>query len=191
MTRDDRVVDDLLAEAGIDDAADVRPLLIELRSLGAGSPPEPSAELAALMTPGPVDIAVRRRVRHRRLIVAAIAVAASVGVGASAAAASPDFRHTAQTAITFLIHTLAPGTLREPGQPTIPAPTSSRVPAQEGTPSVGPQRGPSDKSSVAPSPRHTDPTRPDPTRRPSTIVPPVTPPGASSRATPPAANSHR
>ncbi|TXN31123.1 hypothetical protein [Lacisediminihabitans profunda] len=190
MTRDDRVVDDLLEEAAIDDAADLRSLLLELRSLGAGSPPEPSAELAALMTPAPVDIAAHRRVRNRRLIVAAIAVAASVGVGASAAAASPDFRHTAQTAISFLVHTLVPGALHEPGQPPVPAPGSSRVPGREGTSSGGPQRGASDKSSVSPSPRTSVPARPDPSRRPSTVVPPVTPPGAGSKPTAPPANSH-
>ncbi|WP_394769757.1 hypothetical protein [Lacisediminihabitans sp.] len=190
MTREDHAIDDLLAEAGIDDAVDVRPVLLELRALGAGSPPAPSAELAALMTQGPVDIAVRRRARNRRLIVAAIAVAASVGVGASAAAASPDFRHTAQTAITFLVHTLVPGAQHAPGQPPVPAPASSRVPGREGTSSVAPQRGASDKSSVSPSPRHTSPTRPEPTNRPSTAVPPVIPPGSSAKATPPPADRH-
>jgi hypothetical protein len=168
-----QLVDQLLAEAGLDDANDLRPLLLELRSLGAGAPPVPSAELAALMTAGPVDLSARRRMRHRRLIVAAIAVAASVGVGASAAAASPEFRHTAQQAITFVLHSLAPGMIHAPGSPRIPAPAGTRAPATPGVPSGGAKHTSSVPPSATPSPTRSGDPRPAP---PTTGVPASSPP---------------
>ncbi|WP_309106326.1 hypothetical protein [Arthrobacter sp.] len=44
----ERIIDQVLAEAGLEDADDLRPVLLELRSLG-GEQPGPSAEILALM----------------------------------------------------------------------------------------------------------------------------------------------
>lgn len=44
----ERIIDQVLAEAGLEDADDLRPVLLELRSLGAEQP-GPSAEILALM----------------------------------------------------------------------------------------------------------------------------------------------
>jgi hypothetical protein len=47
----ERIIDQILAEAGLEDADDLRPVLLELRSLGTEQP-EPSSEVLALMAGG-------------------------------------------------------------------------------------------------------------------------------------------
>jgi hypothetical protein len=49
----ERIIDQVLAEAGLEDADDLRPVLLELRSLGTEEP-EPNAEVLALMA-GAID----------------------------------------------------------------------------------------------------------------------------------------
>ncbi|MHC6222749.1 hypothetical protein [Arthrobacter sp. MMS24-S77] len=90
-------VDRLLAEAGLDEAHEIRTELLELRAL-ANSRPQPSAAVQALMVPAsvaavpvtaaPIDQLAARRRRKRRAGIAALAVAASLAAGATAAAAS-------------------------------------------------------------------------------------------------------
>ena len=108
-------VDRLLAEAGLDEAYEIRAELLELRAL-AGVRPQPSEAVRALMAPGrlaivpaegaapaeavtplepasratavPVDELAARRRKKGRLTFAAVAVAASLAAGATAAAAS-------------------------------------------------------------------------------------------------------
>ncbi|MBB6405637.1 hypothetical protein [Arthrobacter sp. AZCC_0090] len=109
-------IDRLLAEAGLDEAYEIRSELLELRAL-ANNRPQPSAEVQALMVPGPVAIApaetvapvevaslvaaapaggiagpvdelAARRRKKSRMTFAAVAVAASLAAGATAAAAS-------------------------------------------------------------------------------------------------------
>lgn len=108
-------IDRLLAEAGLDEAYEIRTELLELRAL-ASTRPQPSAEVLALMAPGraaimpvetvapieavasavassgaaaaPVDELAARRRKKGRLTFAAVAVAASLAAGATAAAAS-------------------------------------------------------------------------------------------------------
>jgi hypothetical protein len=191
-----QVVDQVLSESGIGEDVDLRDLLLELSSLGAGAPPAPSDELVALMAPRILSLSTHRRFRHRRLVVAAVAVAASIGVGASAAAASPEFRHSAQVAITLLVNTLAPGLGHIPGQPSLPAPASTRAPASPGTPTGRTHPSPSEKPGSTPSPSHTGLPRPEPTAtlpgRPTDVIPPTSPPGQIQKpATPTAGNSDR
>lgn len=122
-SRNQQIIDDLLADAGMDDAADLRPVLLELRALAAESP-RPSAAVAALMAPAAVpatvpvatpalapavhetatpdpavdepvidELAARRRRKHR-LPLTALTVAAALAAGGAAAAASDEnFRH--------------------------------------------------------------------------------------------------
>ncbi|KQR62708.1 hypothetical protein ASF98_14035 [Arthrobacter sp. Leaf337] len=123
-SRDQQIIDELLADAGMDDAGDLRPVLLELRALAADSP-RPSAAVEALMAqaaaqatvpvatlslapavpesvvPEPAveepaidELAARRR-RKRRLPLTALTVAAALAAGGAAAAASDEnFRHT-------------------------------------------------------------------------------------------------
>ncbi|MFF2299117.1 hypothetical protein [Arthrobacter sp. NPDC058127] len=99
-------VDRLLAEAGLDEAYEIRTELLELQAL-ASTRPQPSAAVQALMAPAsvaaapvaattplartavaPIDELAARRRRKRRAGIAALAVAASLAAGATAAAAS-------------------------------------------------------------------------------------------------------
>jgi hypothetical protein len=108
-------IDRLLAEAGLDEAYEIRTELLELRAL-ASNRPQPSAAVQALMAPArvaiapvesvapvaavtaveaasrtaaaPVDELAARRRKKGRLTFAAVAVAASLAAGATAAAAS-------------------------------------------------------------------------------------------------------
>ncbi|MGX9899551.1 hypothetical protein ACW0JT_05990 [Arthrobacter sp. SA17] len=114
----DRVIDQVLAEAGLEEADDLRPVLLELRSLGTEQP-HPNAEILALMegtrnagsglnagTPDAVihdaetdagapdagsDIVVdlaARRRKKRRLPLTIFGVAAALAAGGGAAAAA-------------------------------------------------------------------------------------------------------
>jgi len=119
---DQRIIDELLADSGMDDAGDLRPVLLELRAL-AGDSPRPSAAVEALMAapatlaivplPLPVpaeaaasmpaagqaepvvdELSARRR-RKSRLPLTALSVAAALAAGGAAAAASDEnIRHT-------------------------------------------------------------------------------------------------
>ncbi|MFK4297738.1 hypothetical protein ABH924_002894 [Arthrobacter sp. GAS37] len=100
-------IDRLLADAGLDEAYEIRAELLELRAL-ASTRPQPSAAVQALMAPARVAIApvetvapveavtavtavdelAARRRKKGRLTFAAVAVAASLAAGATAAAAS-------------------------------------------------------------------------------------------------------
>lgn len=108
---DEQIVEQLLLETEMDDAADLKHALLDLRSFAVGPSIEPSAEVAALMTAVPLSLDARRRRRHRRTAMVTLAVAASMGLGTAAvAAADPGFREKAQETITTVIDTLtAPG----------------------------------------------------------------------------------
>lgn len=49
VSRSERIIDQVLAEAGLEDADDLRPVLLELRAL-TGDQPQPSPEVLALMS---------------------------------------------------------------------------------------------------------------------------------------------
>jgi hypothetical protein len=49
VSRSERIIDQVLAEAGLEDADDLRPVLLELRAL-TGDQPKPSPEVLALMS---------------------------------------------------------------------------------------------------------------------------------------------
>lgn len=145
-------IDKLLAESGLEDAADIRAGLIELRALGAVRP-EPSEALRALMVPAasgsfgaapaPVDELAARR-RKRRLAVTAVAVAASLAAGATAAAASdggiPGTLDQLGSAVGAAVSKLFPAPQpAPPAEPDVPAPSPSPAPgtAAPSSPSSG------------------------------------------------------
>jgi hypothetical protein len=114
-SRNGGIVDQLLLESALDDDGGLRPVLLELRAL-AGDQPEPSAAVAALMSPalltsdtpasgqqgaaGPAsqpapaaagavtdELAARRRAK-RRITLTSLSVAVSLAAGGAVAAAS-------------------------------------------------------------------------------------------------------
>lgn len=144
----DRLIDQVLAEAGLEEADDLRPVLHELRSLGTEQP-EPSAEILALMegttpagsglhagTPGfgsadgggadVVDLAARRR-NKRRLPLTVLGVAAALAVGGGAAAAADQgVRDTLHSAFTSIASTFGSGNHKQGHKnPTVPEPTET------------------------------------------------------------------
>ncbi len=126
---DEQIVDQLLREAGKEDAIELRAALLELRCLGGGPPPVPSATLAALMASAPVSLDARRSGRHRRAIVA-LAIAASIGLGTTAAAAAdPGMRENVQETLATLINTVTHGNSGQPAPARIPDPGSPAAPA--------------------------------------------------------------
>jgi hypothetical protein len=111
---DEQIVDQLLREAGKEDATELKAALLELRCLAGGPPPVPSATLAALMASAPVSLDARRSGRHRRAIVA-LAIAASIGLSTAAvAAADPGMRENVQETLATLINTVTHGNSGRP-----------------------------------------------------------------------------
>ncbi|WP_247046578.1 hypothetical protein [Arthrobacter rhizosphaerae] len=149
----ERIIDQVLAEAGLEDADDLRPVLLELRSLGAEQP-GPSAQILALMegttgagsglnagtpdagTSDPeiadtgtavvVDLAARRR-NKRRLPLTVFGVAAALAVGGGAAAAADQgVRDTLHSAFTSIAATFGSESHKpEPKNQTVPGPAET------------------------------------------------------------------
>lgn len=145
----ERIIDQVLAEAGLEDADDLRPVLLELRSLGTDEP-EPNAEVLALMarataagaslngagipeagTPDAegavvVDLASRRR-NKRRLPLTVLGVAAALAVGGGAAAAADQgVRDTLHSAFSSLAATFGNESHKQgPKNPTAPEPAET------------------------------------------------------------------
>lgn len=123
VSRSERIIDQVLAEAGLEEAADLRPVLLELRAL-TGDQPQPSPQVQALMSGtglsgtglsgtgertgddgAVIDLAARRRNKHRLPMTAlGVAVALAAGVGA-AAAADQGVRDTLHNAFSSIATT--------------------------------------------------------------------------------------
>jgi hypothetical protein len=143
---DEQVVDQLLleTEAEGEDVEDLKLALLELRAFAAGPPVAASAELAALMSTGPVSLDARRRRHRRHTAIAALAVAASMGiVSAAVAAADPGFREKAQAAINTVVNVVTHGRSVRPepaGPPSRMVPTTpARAPDVPGPAGNGPK----------------------------------------------------
>ncbi|MET3175667.1 UNVERIFIED_ORG: hypothetical protein ABIB52_003536 [Arthrobacter sp. UYCu721] len=153
---DEQIVDQLLLETEeeVEDFEDLRLALLELRSFAAGPPVAASAELAALMSTGPVSLDARRRRHRHHTAIAALAIAASMGIGSGAvAAADPGFREKAQAAINTVVNVVTQG---RPGRPEPAAPPSPVVPAVPATTANAPDvRGPAGNESGRTGPKVT------------------------------------
>ena len=139
----ERIIDQVLAEAGLEDADDLRPVLLELHSLGAEQP-GPSAEILALMegtrnadsglhagtpdlgTPDAgsavvVDLAARRR-NKRWLPLTIFGVAAALAAGGGAAAAADQgVRDTLHSAFSSIAATFGSESHKQdPKNQTVP-----------------------------------------------------------------------
>ncbi|GAB3557573.1 hypothetical protein GCM10027405_02570 [Arthrobacter alkaliphilus] len=135
---DQRIVEDLLTESGMDHpvhAGQLKPALMHVRRIAHGQQPTPRGEFAALLAslntgpttaPGTGTVSSlenRRGIRHARLVIAATALCLTAGAGAVAAAVNPDIRDTVTTLVDTL--TSAPND-RLPG---IPEPVDTPAPA--------------------------------------------------------------
>ncbi|MCA4135113.1 hypothetical protein [Arthrobacter sp. M4] len=153
---DEKIVDQFLFESGVEDASELKPLLLELRSFVGSEPVAPSAELAELLgapsphsaspsaaspsaaSPSqartrqglPTGLEARRRIK-RRASLTAVAVAASMGIGTAAVAATdPVFRQQAAETIATVIDTVTHGNSGREGQGKSPG--STKTPAHNG-----------------------------------------------------------
>lgn len=87
-TEREEIVDELLLDADLADASDLRQALVSLGAFAHLSAPAPSPELAAMIA-GPHDELSKRRWRHQhRTAVVSIAVVAAMGLGVSGVAAA-------------------------------------------------------------------------------------------------------
>lgn len=187
-SRNQRIIDELLADAGMEDAGDLRPVLLELRAL-AGDSPRPSAAVEALMAPAAalaavpfpavapvaagvstaklaapiVDELSARRRRKSRLPLTALSVAAALAAGGAAAAASDEnIRHTLGDvghAVTFFVGTMTSGTGgKTAGQPATDP--AGAVPGSPASTATSPAPSPADGSSVPGQPGQGTPAGP-------------------------------
>lgn len=152
---DERCVDALLAEGGFPDDAELRDVLLQLRSLRATDVPEPSPEVAALLGQSRNADVVRledwsrRHPRKKRAVFTTLAVAASLGVAGGAAAGNETLRNQAEGTISGIIRSFSPPVPAAP-EPTTTAPASP-LPA-----SLAPE-APKPAPAVVPSPAGTLP----------------------------------
>lgn len=187
VSRSERIIDQVLAEAGLEDADELRPVLLELRAI-MGDQPQPSPQILALMsgdrsavagrTVGAparhmasvpasraasasnaasagnagagdpdstvVDLAARRRNKHR-LPLTALGVAVALAAGAGAAAATDQgVRQTLNNAFSSIAATFGDGQGRQRTDQDVPA---------SGHPD-GKSQG------TVPAPAHTQPSTP-------------------------------
>ncbi|OOP64922.1 hypothetical protein BMF89_01960 [Arthrobacter sp. SRS-W-1-2016] len=185
---DRQIVEDLLAETGMDpaDAGELKPALMHVRGVAHGPRPIPRGEFAALLASldtGPTmapetgtlsSLETRRRKRHTRLVIAATALSLTVGAGAAAAAVNPDFRDTVQKTVTTLINTLTSTPNDRP--PGTPGPVDSPAPATSGQPTPPGKAVPGGPTATprASSVPHRDETVPGPQTNSGRHGPPVT-----------------
>jgi hypothetical protein len=171
---DERCVDALLAEAGCADDAELRAVLLELRSLRVTDVPEPSAELAALMgQPAHAEVVSladwpRRHRRKKRAMFTSLAVAASLGVAGGAAAGNDGLRSQAEGTIRAIFSSFtnptpttptpaSPAKAPEPEPAVVPSPaiptagTAPAVQAPVTVPTAGPSSGARQASSPGPA----------------------------------------
>ena len=188
---DEQVVDQLLFEAGWDEAPELKGALLDLRCFADGPQVVPSARLAALMaaapahlepvslkavnpdpdnpeaaspelaSPEPISLDAVRRRKHRRATLTVLVVAASMGAGTAAVAATD------------------PG-FRETAQQTITTVVEAVTHGHSGRPAPAPARNPGSTQPPArvpelPAPAQNAPGRTGTTPGESAATPPAHP----------------
>ena len=92
---ENREIQALLRDAGLDGDADLAAALGGMRALALDTPPAPRADLAALLAPGVSSLDARRNRQRRMGAVIGAVVVGTMGLGAGAvAASSEDFRRS-------------------------------------------------------------------------------------------------
>lgn len=105
-----RTIDEMILDAGVDDASGLRETLLAVGSLGSLPAPEPGHELAALLSGQTHQLARHRLLRKHRTTVVGLAVIAGMGLGVTGVAATgtaPDAQ--ASSSIQKLLQDWAPG----------------------------------------------------------------------------------
>lgn len=139
--REEGDIQAILQDSGFEEDTDLRRSLEDLRAFALDGPPEPRADLQALLTPGVTRLDLRRRNRKRRMgVVLGAAVVGAMGLGAGAVAASEDFRQSVSHAVVKIF------------EPTSQSPASNADAAPPAAPGVS---VPSAPSAVTPSPSAT------------------------------------
>ena len=152
MTHLDDSLLTLLAESDLDDETELGDLLADLKALGTGPAPMPSAAVNALLA-GSGSFGSARRGRHsRRGLIVGVLVLASIGTGVTAAAADPDLRAGAAGAVAAVVEVVHP-------HPAAAAPGHDAkavvVPAAEPSHAASHESDPAAAPAVPVVPRHT------------------------------------
>lgn len=132
---EDREIQAVLRDAGLEGDADLAAALGGMRALALDAPPAPRADLVALLAPGVSSLDVRRRNRQRRMgaVIGAVVVG-TMGLGAGAvAASSEDFRRSVGHTVEKLF-TPVPAAPAPAGDTAGPSPSS--IPAEPAVPAV-------------------------------------------------------
>ncbi|MFJ6452879.1 hypothetical protein [Paenarthrobacter sp. NPDC091669] len=156
QTEREAIVDELLLDAGLADASDVRQTLVSLGTFANLPAPAPSPELAAMIA-GPHDELSKRRWRHQhRTAVVSIAVVAAMGLGVSGVAAASSGFTRNPSFIDQLISNFHPRpSVAAPELPSNDAPRVTTEPAPAADPAAIPPA--SDASSIpVPAPATAD-----------------------------------
>lgn len=134
--REEGEIQAILLDSGLEEDADLRRSLEELRGLAQAAAPAPRADLAALLTPGVSSLELRRRNRQRRMgIVVSAAVVGAMGLGAGAvAASSEDFRRSVGHTVVRILQPVGQ-TSKTDTAPPAPADMPA-LPGQTGTGTV-------------------------------------------------------
>lgn len=157
-TRSEGFVDQLLADAGMDDDSQLRPALLQLRALGDGVP-EPSPAVAALLQragtavaaenaapaadnaapamgtdqlPAPLDELAARRRAKRRAALTALALGVSLTAGGAVAAASDQGIRDSFTKLNHAVTSFVTGSGPAAEPDPSPAPAQPAAPAPAG-----------------------------------------------------------
>lgn len=142
--REEGDIQAILQDSGFEEDTDLRRSLEDLRAFALGGPPEPRADLQALLTPGVTRLDLRRRNRKRRMgVVLGAAMVGAMGLGAGAVAASEDFRLSVSHAVVKIF------------EPTSQAPASNADAAPPAAPGVSVPSAPSAPAAGTPSPSAT------------------------------------
>lgn len=118
------MADELLLDADLVDAADIRQALLSMGSFANLEAPTPGPELSAMLA-GPHDEVSKRRWRHKhRTAVVSVAVVAAMGLGVSGvAAASSGFTRNP----SFIDELLGNYSPQPAAAPVLPVPDAPRV----------------------------------------------------------------
>ncbi|UVJ40073.1 hypothetical protein [Arthrobacter sp. CJ23] len=179
----DKLVDDVMREAGVHDAPELKAALHSLGAFASMQAPEPGAELAALFAAPTDELSKRRWLRTHRPAVLGIAVVTAMGLGVSGVAAASSGFTKQPEFMNRLLAGWAPGWMSpppslQPPLPTSDAPKVTSVPAPTVDPAAVP---PAEALTVPAAPIATAPA---PEQRPAIPAVPAVPGGPGTPAKP-------
>ncbi|WP_181038588.1 hypothetical protein [Arthrobacter sp. ZGTC131] len=128
--REEGDIQTILQDSGFEEDTDLRRSLEDLRAFALNGPPEPRADLQALLMPGVTRLDLRRRTRQRRMgVVIGAAVVGAMGLGAGAVAASGEnFRVTVSNAVVKILEPASQAQVPAPEAAPGPPPSNVSVP---------------------------------------------------------------